>query len=240
MDNKFDAAVNKAKEYLYKPRDATHDINHHIAVWKNCQKIIEKENIKVNSDLVKVAAFWHDVILSKEKKVSLDDVKETVNYLNKYLPLSGFDKKEVKIITQAVLHHEFRNSPKNIEGLILQDADKLDVLSLDRWDRTLSAYKSGKMGEDKYKSYIKTGLKWLPIIESTLHYNYSKLLARRLIEETFENHEFISVFKDIGLESEFNEYLKVKNSFKTKLVNLYINLSNFILFVRVNLKSLFQ
>lgn len=225
MKNKYEIAVKEAKKYLKNPRDITHDLMHHKAVWDNCKKIIDKENLTVNNKLVKVCAFWHDVIIGdKPQDRSLDDVLKAVSYLENFLPKKGFNEQETRTIIEAVKYHEFKDKPVNVEGLILQDADKLDVLSKERWERTVKNYRSGKMSKEKITSYIKTGLKWLPIIESTFHFKASRKIAKKEIKNVYGFLTDQKIIKDLGLEKEKENSEQENNSFKTKIKRILIRL----------------
>jgi hypothetical protein len=238
MENKIELAIREAKKYLEHPRDATHDLGHHEAVWKNCKDIISKEKLNVNSGLLKVATFWHDVVLEKEGKVSSDNVKEVVEYLKTFLPGLGFDNSETKIILDTVLHHEFRDTPVGVEGMVLQDADKLEVLSKDRWERTLDAYESGKMSKEKYVSYLKTGLLWFSILESTFHYRYSKRIVHESISSIFDDSKMVDAIKRVGLQKELDDSKKSMNSLRTKIIRVLINLNNFKINLLINFRKM--
>lgn len=227
MENKIELAVSEARKYLEHPRDATHDLNHHEAVWENCKSIVKNENLKVDLGLIKIAAFWHDVVLEKESETSSDNVVENVNYLEKFLPEIGFDVKEIKIILDAVLHHEFRDIPVNVEGMVLQDADKLDVLSKDRWGRTIESFENGKMSEEKYTSYLRTGLKWFNILESTFHYKYSKNIAKEFIDSVYNDAKLVEAINKVGMQKELDDSKRSMNSLRTRVLRIAINLTNF-------------
>src|SRR5258708_2624918 len=166
--------IKEAKKFLKKPRDVVHDLAHHEAVWKNCETIIREENLDVDIDLTKIAAFWHDVVLEKAANKSFDNVKETVEYLERLLQNLDFKPDEIKTVVDAVLHHEFGDIPTNTIGEILQDADKLEVLSPDRWKTAVDGYKNNEISKEKLISYVQTGLKWVPVLESTFHFETSR------------------------------------------------------------------
>ena len=184
-----------------------------------------------------MCAFWHDVIMGeKAQDKSLGDVLKVVNYLEKFLPKIGFDKQEVKTIIDAVRFHEFGAKPVNLEGLILQDADKLDVLSKERWKRAVEDYRGGRMSREKITSYIKTGLKWLPIIESTFHFKFSRKVAKEEIKSVYEFLTNQKIIKDLGLEKEKAVSEENYNSFKTVIKRIVIRWNYLTAEARIKLK----
>jgi hypothetical protein len=233
--DKYQKALAKAQEFLLKnKRDEAHDLKHHERVWQNCLEIIKREKLKINQNLLKIAAYWHDVVISEPKWPSKLNVQETLNYLLKELPKLGFSTKETKSVITAIKYHEFRDSPKNLEGLILQDADKLDALSKERADQMLESYKRGTTNKEIMESYMRTFLKWLPILSTTFHFTYSKRTADQQVHAFWQNSQWQQIYKDYKLEKEYQKSKAQMNSSKTQLLKTLITMRN--LFNHLRLK----
>src|SRR5579872_915379 len=109
--------------------DSAHDFGHIMRVYKNAQKIGKKEN--VNMKLVLAAVLLHDVISfpKSDKKSKMSSIKSSI-LAQRILKNHGYNKKEIKIISDAIRDHSFSRGmvPSTIEGKILQDADRLDAI----------------------------------------------------------------------------------------------------------------
>ncbi|MGQ0796160.1 MAG: HD domain-containing protein [Nitrosopumilaceae archaeon] len=125
-------SIKKLKDEVKKileKNDPAHDFEHIIRVYKNAQKIGEKEN--ANMKLVCAAALLHDIVSyqksdKRSKKSSSESAIKAAKILKKY----GYDGHEIGIVTQAIREHSFSKDviPSTMEGKILQDADRLDAL----------------------------------------------------------------------------------------------------------------
>lgn len=225
--DKYEKAIDKAKEWLGKnPRDQDHDLAHHEAVWKNCQLILEHEEIELDKKLLKVACYWHDVMVGEEKSVSRSIVDETCEYLSNLLDELGYSEREISVVALTVRHHEFRDRPRTIEGLVLQDADKLDVLSPARWKRFLDAYNSGKITRDKFESYIRTFFEWVPILSATFHYGYSRARADRAIDEFRQDASWKEMIDELGMIDVYKDSDRQMGSVKTRVIRILIRSYN--------------
>jgi uncharacterized protein len=123
----IDSLKNVVKKRL--ENDSAHDFEHTMRVYKNAQKICKKE--KANEKLVLSAALLHDIVsYPKSDKRSKISSIESAKKSKKILEKLDFTKKEITIISDAILDHSFSQNkiPKTIEGKILQDADRLDAL----------------------------------------------------------------------------------------------------------------
>jgi hypothetical protein len=208
MDDRVEVAVNEARKKLgERSRDAGHDLKHHQTVWENAHLIVKEENLDVDLGLLKVACFWHDVVL-KNGASSKDNILEVAEYLKEYLPGIGFKQRDVETIVETIRYHEFGSSPVNIEGKVLQDADKMDVASFERGVRTYESYKEGKMTREEIVNRGETFLNWVPQLLSSFHFPISrKITAERLCrflkDETTKN-----IFEEIGLGKEYHRALR--------------------------------
>ncbi|HET6458809.1 MAG TPA: HD domain-containing protein [Nitrosopumilaceae archaeon] len=114
---------------IMEKNDSAHDFEHIMRVYKNAQKIGKKEN--VNMKLVLAAVLLHDIISfpKSDKKSKTSSIKSAI-VAQKILQNHGYDKDEIKIISDAIRDHSFSRDmiPSTIEGKILQDADRLDAI----------------------------------------------------------------------------------------------------------------
>lgn len=233
--NKYEKAVNEAKKFLNKhSRDKAHDLAHHQAVWKNCQNIVSAEKPKINLQLLKVATYWHDVVLDEIKWPSKLNVEETCIYLSSLLPKLRFDDNEVQNIIATVQHHEFRDTPKTNEGMVLQDADKLETVSIERWNRTLTDHRKGRMTKENITSYLRTFLQWSPILTATFYYPSSRVSAENNLRPVWIEKQWEKVFEDFNLKTEYLKAKQSKNLIKTRALRLLIRIKN--LFTRIRLQ----
>lgn len=109
--------------------DPAHDYQHIMRVYKNAIKICKHENVEQR--LVLLAVLLHDIVSypksdKRSKLASLHSSKKAKEILGKY----SFDKKEIKIICDAIRDHSYskNKTPSTMVGKILQDADRLDAV----------------------------------------------------------------------------------------------------------------
>jgi len=236
MNKKLIRIIEEAKVKLRNnPRDIVHDLAHHESVWENVKNILKEEKIEVDIDVLNISAYWHDVVLSKSYKMSGTNVEETAGYLENLLINEGFEKTFINKTISTMLNHEFLSEPSTIECLVLQDADKLDVLSSDRWKRTFEAYKRGEIDKNKLASYVQTGLKWLPLLVPSFYFDTTKQIASMRIKSVVVDKTFINLVKELGqyelyidvkrildsniLTSEAKKITKRTQEYKDKLIN---------------------
>ncbi len=130
---------------IMEKNDSAHDFEHIMRVYKNAEKIGKKE--KANMKLVLAAVLLHDIISfpKSDKKSKTSSIKSSI-VAQKILQNQGYDKDEIKIISDAIRDHSFSRDmvPSTIEGRILQDADRLDAIGAIGIARTFSVGGSGK------------------------------------------------------------------------------------------------
>ena len=109
--------------------DPAHDFEHIMRVYKNAERITKKEGADLK--IVLAAALLHDIISYKKsdprsKNSSSESAKEARKILQRY----NYDHNEIKIIADAINDHSFSKGkvPKTLEGMVLQDADRLDAI----------------------------------------------------------------------------------------------------------------
>jgi len=125
--------------------DSAHDFEHVMRVYKNARKIGKKEN--ANMKLVLAAVLLHDIISfpKSDKRSKTSSIKSSIA-AQEILKDHGYDKNEIKIISDAIREHSFslNIAPNTVEGKILQDADRLDAIGAIGIARAFSVGGSGK------------------------------------------------------------------------------------------------
>lgn len=109
--------------------DPSHDFNHIMRVYKNAQKLCKKE--KANKKLILSAVLLHDIVSypKSDKRSKISSLK-SAEEAKKLLKKLNFSLDEIQIVSDAIRDHSFSrgNTPKTLEGQILQDADRLDAI----------------------------------------------------------------------------------------------------------------
>ena len=192
MDSKLtNELIAEAKKYLKEnPQDLLHDIEHHQRVLSLAMQIIEEEGLEndINKDLVEIICWWHDVKVPKLTDTSDKRVAEiTAEYLSKKLPV------ELQEITfDSVKNHEFGSKPSYIEGKILQDADKLEVLSLERANNVMPMLEKGQKTKVELRAiFDMVTKKWLPIMPELYHFPFSKKYHQEHVKAAISKFEEI-------------------------------------------------
>lgn len=124
-------ALNKALAYIKSQPsvDAAHDPSHIARVLDNGWNIARRESCRLEPLLA--AILLHDAKnYPKGHPKAKSSSAASAEFAVEFLQSSGFSEEELKIVHDAILCHSFsrRLTPKTIEGLILQDADRLDAL----------------------------------------------------------------------------------------------------------------
>ncbi|HYD35613.1 MAG TPA: HD domain-containing protein [Vitreimonas sp.] len=220
---KYSQAVELAKKILLtNKRDSLHDLAHIEAVWANCLALIAAEKLQPDLELLKIAVYWHDVVITEPKWPSKLNVDEVCEHLLTELPKLGFSEAEVNTIVLAVRYHEFRNRPRNLIGLILQDADKIDAASVVRGERMFQDYEQGLMTKEVVTNYMRTALKWISILDATFYFDYSRKQVKANITEFLNHPRTQEVITELGLTEEFETVFKQPRSIKTNFLRAYL------------------
>lgn len=174
--------------------DEAHDLRHAKAVWKTAEDICAHIDQEVNKDIIKIACYWHDVVVTpKTQWVEGKNVSATADYLEKEMTKAGFDQESTQKTVAAIRWHEFDDKPVNLEGHIVWDADKLEPFNPDRWLGAIKAVEVGKMSEKTLDSYIATGLKWLKILRQKYNFDFSRKLFDERLTTLLNHPTFISL-----------------------------------------------
>ncbi len=130
IELKYDKLINKAKEYMNQIKDYEHDINHMQDVVNYTYELLDKIKIDVNKEICIICAYWHDVgrtqCIEGHEKLSAEMLKEEMEK-------QGYDRQFINECYVAIENHKWNMTPKNSEGLIIKDADKLAWIGEGRW-----------------------------------------------------------------------------------------------------------
>jgi len=104
--------------------DAAHSVEHVVRVYDWCRRLA-KHYSQVDLKVLKISAYWHDVGRSQQSLDKDDHRFKSAKMVEEYLNQFKLDKNFINKVKTTVLNHSFCCQPKNIEGKILHDADKL-------------------------------------------------------------------------------------------------------------------
>ena len=235
IENKHSQAIDLAKTFLHKnKRDSLHDLKHVEAVWRNCLALIKEEQLTAQIELLEVAVYWHDVVVDTVKWPSKLMVEDTCNYLAATLPTLDFTELETNTVIEIITHHEFRDTPTLLEGLILQEADKIDATSIERGTRMLEDYQKGLTPKETFISYMRTYLKWISILDATFYFSYSRKVVAENIQEFWSNEKSKEIIAELGLEKEYQTAKASRNSFKTIAIRLFLRAKAAVVKMKIN------
>ena len=133
--------INKAKKYIeeiFKEDNSGHDIEHSLRVYKNALEISssimkQQENnndLKLNIFTIGLSALLHDVDDYKIKNYNKDNPFQNLDIFLKENNINN--EEDIKLIKEIISEVSFKagetQTPKSLEGKIVQDADRLDAL----------------------------------------------------------------------------------------------------------------
>lgn len=153
-------SIKDAKRWMKLSKDPAHNIEHVESVTKTALQICKKINY-TDILIIKTACYWHDV-----SRLFSPLHEELSAQIAKYNLLGyGCDKKTVDIVYQAIRFHKWNMKPKTLEGHILRDADKLDFISIKRWEMCI---------KQNHTEHLTPIIKLLPKLKQILKLDASK------------------------------------------------------------------
>ena len=156
IELKHSKLINKAKEYMSKINDYEHDINHMQDVVNYTYELLDKVKINVDKEICIICAYWHDVgrihFTDGHEKLSAEMLKEEMEK-------QGYDNNFINECYTAIENHKWNMTPKNNEGLLIKDADKLAWIGIGRWRNCLEK-----------NQQLDTIIKLLPKLKSDILY----------------------------------------------------------------------
>lgn len=169
----------EAQKYLVcKPFDLAHDITHHYRVYQWCLKIVEAENLEVNTNILTVAAWWHDA----EERTG-----KIVSAVEKSLEKNEVDPRFIDEVINVIRKHSLGKKQTSPEAKVLFDADKLEYVSPQRLAWFAQAASDGFINEKTYIRYHKDWRQRTPKIPSLLHFKFSKKEYKRMYKSIRKN-----------------------------------------------------
>ena len=106
-----------------------HSFDHTERVFRLATIIAEAEGADL--EIIQTAALLHDIARKRETCNEIEcHAEQGAKDAEKVLTETGFDESKIPMVVDCIAMHRFRKGlvPKTIEGKVLQDADRLDVL----------------------------------------------------------------------------------------------------------------
>lgn len=153
------------KQLILAPYDLAHDITHHYWVYEWCMKIIEREKLNVDKDIITLCAWLHDLGGRKG-----EHLEKTVGILTKH----ELNKHMTVKITRIIKEHSLGKKQTLLESKILYDADKLEYVNPFRLQNFMQSAKDGYISRKKYRQYKREWWEKIGGVKKTLHFLYAK------------------------------------------------------------------
>ncbi|MBR4915322.1 MAG: HD domain-containing protein [Clostridiales bacterium] len=192
MDNEL--LIKNATDYvadLLENNAGGHDIAHSVRVYKNALKIAESEP-SCDMLVVSLAALLHDA--DDHKLFNNENNENARAFLNSNGVPADKTEEIIKVINSVSFSQNRGKKPETIEGMIVQDADRLDALGAIGIARTF-AY-GGEHGRSIDES-VQHFYDKLLLIRDELNTEAAKKIAAK-------RHEFLEAFI-----SELNDEMRV-------------------------------
>lgn len=130
MEERLQRSIKQAKAHIEGISDTFHDRVHTESVVKSSLKIARE--FPLDPDLIELSAWWHDT-----GRFYCREGHEQVSAVLAYGSLRklGLEGNIAETVYNAIVHHN--GNPETLEGMIIFDADNLDIISVPRWKRAL-------------------------------------------------------------------------------------------------------
>ena len=133
VEEKYRELIEYAVEIMSKIEDPKHSISHMKSVVKYTKQILEEEK-DADKEVCIISAYFHDVgrFFQDEghEKISADLLVKKMREL-------GYDDILIDSCYKAIINHSWKDKPETLEGLIIRDADKIDFVGINRWERCI-------------------------------------------------------------------------------------------------------
>ncbi|WP_216395323.1 HD domain-containing protein [Arcanobacterium phocae] len=142
-------AVRSSVAHVYQQDSSGHGMDHIDRVVSLCQRIIADTDEPVDTDVILMSAYVHDMI---DPKVVSDPARARQD-LTDFLHSQQLSDSQIAEIFEIIDHMSFAKNltahqPLNINGQIVQDADRLDAIGAIGIARAF--YYGGKFGDPLY------------------------------------------------------------------------------------------
>ncbi len=209
--------IEKLKKYVKEKtisEESGHDWWHIQRVYKNALNINEKE--QANEYLIEIIALLHDLYDTKFYTGNISNqIKYTLKELDMYKSLSKEDIENIAYSCENLSYSKNINNKKSLskEGMIVQDADRLDSIGAIGIARVF-AY-GGKVKRNIYnpeqeRIEIKTEKEYKELKRDSINHFYEKLLKLKDLMNTKAAKE-IALKRHQYMEDYLNEFYKEWN-----------------------------
>lgn len=175
MKKPYEDSILAAQRLLQTTHDVGHDIGHARRVAHDV-RLIGRQVGYEDIDLLEVCAWWHDVgrLYNPNHEVL------SAKLMSRDLKKRGIGYKTRRQAYKAVYRHRLTMHPKTVQGKIIKDADKLDFLSVERWN-------SREATGERLKN--QKNLARLPYVRQHLYFGVSRQLFDERLGGFAENLE---------------------------------------------------
>jgi uncharacterized protein len=149
MFHPFDQLAAKLLDNLMDDEDGAHDLSHIARVWRNAKVIHRDEG--GDFEVLAAAVLLHDCVqVAKDSPLRSKASLLAANEARVRLTALGWAPSRIDAVACAIESHSFSAgvAPTNIEGCILQDADRLDAIGFAGIARCF--YTAGRLGSRLY------------------------------------------------------------------------------------------
>lgn len=205
MNNIIEEAIEYVKIF-FENDFSGHDFYHTLRVYNLSKNIASNE--KCDIELVCLAALLHDVDDYKLVGIKDEIFINSKTFLRSHnYPIDRIDK-ICHIISQVSFKGSNTVKPDNIEGMIVQDADRLDAIGAIGIGRTFAYHGNHKMPmhipEIKYKENM-TENEYYNNVGTTINHFYEKLLKLKDLMNT-ETAKQMACHRHKFMEEFLNEF----------------------------------
>jgi len=161
------AIIQKSQRFLVNnPQDIAHDVGHHYRVWEGCMTIVQEEQLSVDSDALQIAAWIHYI----------DHDKKGQPFLLHLQTAFGLTNELTHRIQQIVREQAYGQTTTMIESAIVSDADRIELLSIPRWQFVFAACQEGIVSKEARDEYIQRVKVRIPNLSHKLHFESTNKL----------------------------------------------------------------
>ena len=174
-------------EELFQENSDGHGIDHTMRVWRNAMKIAEKE--ECDKDIVSLASLLHDA--DDHKLFHTEDNANARFFLEEHDVEPDVIETIIGIINSVSFSKNRGKHPDSIEGMVVQDADRLDAIGAIGIARTfLYSGSHGRSIQDSVDHFHEK----LLLLKDEMNTDTGKKLAE-------ERHDYLlSFLKQLGEE----------------------------------------
>ena len=131
--------IEEARNLTTSQDDIVHDLDH---ITRTVSVSLHLTDVyrHATKEVVELSAWWHDV---GRIHGAADHEQRSAGMLSERLAKLGFESEFISEFTEAIAFHRWTAQPRSLEGTIIRDADKLDFVSIERWQAWSSLINSG-------------------------------------------------------------------------------------------------